>query len=181
MIAVMALTRDPVALLLDRGARDLLARAYAAPRGQWTMTRLADPTPRHAAWAAAAYGIAVNGPDNASTLSGRHVNCHTRWGRAFMRALYWQHRWHGPAAGGRPGLRGVRRMVPNTAALQVEWGRRMPALGVIPAGRAVRIRVAYGGATARRVVRAKRDAERIYTDRGQPAGRFAVADGRDWR
>ena len=172
--------RDPVSLLLDRGARELLARVYAAPRGQWVMTRLADPTGRHRAWARA-HGWDLDGPDNAATLSGRHINAHTRWGRAFMRALWYQHRQYGPAAGrGARGLRDTRRMTPYGGALQVEWGRRMPSLGVIPPGRAVRVRAAYGGKTARRVVQARAYGDRIYTDDGGAAGRYAVAAERDW-
>lgn len=170
--------RDPVSVLLDRGARELLARAYAAPRGTWVMTRLADPTERHRTWATGR-GWDLDGPDNAPTLSGRHVNAHTRWGRAFMRALWYQHQQYGPGIA-REAVRGSRRMTPYGGALQLEWGRRVPELGVIPAGRAVRIRTAYGGQTARRVVRGKRDAERIFTDTGEPAGRFALAEGRDW-
>jgi hypothetical protein len=172
--------RDPVSLLLDRGARELLARAYAAPRGQWVMTRLADPTDRHRLWARA-HGWNLDGPDNAPTLSGQHINAHTRWGRAFMRALWYQHRQFGPEPGRGPrGVRSSKRVTPYGGALQLEWGRRLPALGVIPPGRAVRVRVAYGGQTARRVVMARRAADRIYTDDGGQGGRFAVAERRDW-
>jgi hypothetical protein len=168
-------------VLLDRGARDMLARVYAARRGEWVMTRLADPTDRHRAWARAR-GWDLDGPDNAATLSGKHVNAHSRWGRAFMRALWYQHRWYGPPPGrrGSGGVRTERRTVPSGMALQVEWGRRVPGLGVIPPGRAVRVRVAYGGKTARRVVEAKRDADRIYRDDGSMGGRFSVASERDW-
>lgn len=175
--------RDPVSVLLDRGARDILARVYAAPRGQWVMTRLADPTPRHVTWARAR-GWNLLGPDNAATLSGRHVDAHTRWGRAFMRALYYQHRQFGPEPGrGARGIRETRRTVPTGSALQVQWGRRLPGSArgqVLPAGRAVRVRLAYGGKTARRVVQAKRDGDRIYADDGRMAGRFSVAEERDW-
>jgi hypothetical protein len=172
--------RDPVSVLLDRGARELLARVYSAPRGQWVMTRLADPTERHHAWGRA-HGWDLDGPDNAQTLSGKHINAHTRWGRAFMRALWYQHRQYGPEPGrGARGIRASRRTVPTGIPLQIEWGRRMPELGVIPAGRAVRVRVAYGGRTARRVVEAKATADRIYTDDGGQGGRFSVAERRDW-
>lgn len=176
--------RDPVSVLHDRGAREMLARVYAARRGAWVMTRLADPTDRHRAWARALYGIDLDGPDNAPTLSGRRLDARTRWGRAFMRALWYQHRWYGPAAGKAGGVRTARRMTPASAALQVQWGRRLPgsATGrMLPAGRAVRVRVAYGGKTARRVVQAKRYGDRIYTDDGGQAGRFSVAAERDWR
>jgi hypothetical protein len=173
--------RDPVSVLLDRGARDLLARVYAAPRGQWVMTRLADPSARHEAWAAGR-GWRLMGPDNAATLSGRHVNAHTRWGRAFMRSLWYQHRQYGPALA-RAGVRTERRAAPTSIPLQVEWGRRLPGSStgrVLPAGRAVRVRVAYGGKTARRVVMTKPEADRIYTGDGSQGGRFSVAGMRDW-
>jgi hypothetical protein len=194
--------RDPVSVLLDRGARDLLARVYAAPRGQWVMTRLADPTPRHLAWGRAR-GWDLTGPDNAQTLSGRHVNAHSRWGRAFMRALWYQHKWYGPQPGSRAhasraaaekriarhlenevgSLRSSRRTITNSVPLQVEWGRRLPGSNtgqVLPAGRAVRARIAYGGKTARRVVEAKRAGDRIYLSDGEQGGRFSVATERDW-
>jgi hypothetical protein len=194
--------RDPVSVLLDRGAREMLARVYAAPRGQWVMTRLADPSPGHAAWARGIHGIDVSGPDNAPTLSGRHVNAHTRWGRAFMRALWHQHRWYGPRPGSKAhtayltaekryagrlentvGLRDGRRMQPYSIPLQVEWGRRLPGSKtgrLLPAGRAVRVRIAYGGMTAQRAVRAKPDDGRIYTDDGDHGGRYSLAGLRDW-
>jgi hypothetical protein len=172
--------RDPVSVLLDRGAREMLARVYAARRGQWVMTRLADPTDRHRAWARAS-GWDLDGPDNAPTLSGRHVNAHTRWGRAFMRALWYQHRQYGPEPGrGARGVRASRRAAPNSSALQVEWGRRLPGSDVLPRGRAVRVRIAVSGKTARRVVQAKRGGDRIYLDDGSMGGRFSVAGERDW-
>jgi hypothetical protein len=175
--------RDPVSMLLDRGAREMLSRVYAAPRGQWIMTRLADPTDRHRRWGLA-HGWDLDGPDNAFTLSGKHINAHTRWGRAFMRALWYNHRQYGPEAGrGARGIRSARRMAPTGTALQIEWGRRLPGSStgrVLPAGRAVRIRIAYGGRTARRVVMAKSSRDRIYTDDGGMGGRFSIAEGRDW-
>jgi hypothetical protein len=175
--------RDPVSVLLDRGAREMLARVYAVPRGQWVMTRLADPTDQHRRWARS-HGWDLDGPDNAPTLSGKHINAHTRWGRAFMRALWYQHRQYGPVPGrGARGLRADRRMTPYGAALQVEWGRRLPGSTtgrVLPAGRAVRVRIAYGGKTARRVVEGKPAADRIYKDDGSMGGRFSVAAERDW-
>jgi hypothetical protein len=175
--------RDPVSVLFDRGARDMLARVYAARRGEWVMTRVADPTPRHLLWAKLR-NIDLDGPDNAATLSGKHINAHTRWGRAYMRALWYQHRRFGPAPGrNSKSVRSDRRMTPTSIPLQIEWGRRLPGSTtgqLLPAGRAVRIRVAYGGRTARRVVENKGFLDRIYTDDGGQAGRFSVAADRDW-
>jgi hypothetical protein len=172
IITLMSRTRDPVSLLLDRGARDLLTRAYSVPAGTWVMTRLADP-PREQA-----YGIRLMGPDNAPTASGTRNNAHTRWGRAFIRALYYQHKWHGDkdAGGFRPG----KRAAPYSVPLEVQWGARKPAVGVIPAGRAVRIRVAYGGQAKARAVRKKADVQRIFDDDGRPAGRWCDTSRLDW-
>jgi hypothetical protein len=167
-----------VSVLLDRGAATLLARAYAVRSGTWVMTRLADPGDLHAEWARRSFGIDLMGPDNASTVSGQHANAHTRWGRAFTRSLYYQHRWYGDKPRG--GLRSQRRTVPYGVPLQVEWGARKPAVGVIPAGRSVRVRVAVGGKTALRVVQAKPDSQRIYADDGTTAARWSDASLRDW-
>lgn len=174
----MPLERDPASELLDAGARRLLERAYRVRSGTWVMTRLADPSARHVAWGFALGLDPLLGPDRAPTASGAHVQAHTRWGRAFMRALYYQHKWYGDKAAG--GFRAQRRTVPYSVPLQVEWGRRMPAVGTIPAGRAVRVRVAAGGKTKLRVVRAKPDSARIFDDDGAPAGRWADPARRDW-
>ena len=174
----MPSTRDPASELLDNGARQLLVRAYSVRAGVWVMTRLADPSPRHVAWGLARGLDPLMGPDRAVTASGQQLDAHTRWGRAFMRALWFQHRWYGDKP--RKGFRPERRMVPYSLPLQVEWGRRMPALGAIPAGRAVRIRIATGGATKLRVVRSKPDSARIYADDGGTAGRWADPSLRDW-
>lgn len=130
----MRLERDPVSEVFDSGARALLDRAYRGPV-EWHPTRLQDPEARH--WAAFA-GINLLGPDDAST-PGRGLDARSRWARAFVRALFHQHKWHsGPA----PGVwRGDRRAVARSAAeLEVRVGRHMPLRGVIPAGRMVYLR-----------------------------------------
>lgn len=170
--------RDPVSVLFDEGARALLARAYAA-RGQWAGTRLADPGPRHLAWLAAR-GISPLAPDNASAASGGGLDARSRWMRGFIRALYYQHRWYSSTG---PGLawRAERRSSPrNAGALEVRVGNRVPVRGVIPAGRAVRVRVRPGGQAARRAVQQLGDADRIYDDAGRPAGRWSDPSLRDW-
>lgn len=169
--------RDPVSELLDRGARELLARAHSA-RGQWVTTRLADPSPEHLAWAAS-LGIALLGRDNAPTLSGRRNDAHTRWGRAFVRALYHQHKWWSDGHGGWR-VRGPR-MTPYARPLLVDWGPRARALGVIPAGRTVRVCMPLGArAGAVRAIGDTPEVRRIYSHRGEPAGRHAEKAGRDW-
>lgn len=169
--------RDPVSVLLDRGARELLTRVYAERAGTWVMTRLADPSEDHQAWAAG-MGIGdLMGPDVPTTDSGRNDTAHTRWGRAFVRALYHNHLWW---SNGRGGWRGTRRMARNPRPLEVEWGNRVRRLGVIPAGRAVRVRQPTGGQVARRAVHRKPPAARIYDDQGRTAGRWSDPARRDW-
>lgn len=171
--------RDPVSELLDAGARRLLERAYAKP-GQWVNTRLADPPPE-AIERFAARGINLMGPDDAPTRGGTtKLRVYTRWGRGFTRALYYQHKWYSNT--GNRGFRSAKRMVERHAgALQVEFGRRLPAAGVIPAGRAVRVRLMPGGKQALAAVRQLPDAERKFTDAGDHAGASSeLAGRRDW-
>lgn len=170
-----AYTRDPVSELLDGGARSLLERAFAA-RGGWVATRLADPSPQHIAWAAS-IGIDLLGPDNASTVSGRHQDLRSRWARSFSRALHYQLKWYGS-----PGrMRASRRMVPYPRPMELEIGRHVPALGVIPAGRLVRVRLLRGGRAAYAAVQATPARDRIIDEHGLPDGPVSsVAEGRDW-
>lgn len=163
--------RDPVSELFDSAARRLLARAYGQ-RGRWTATRLAQPGPRHLAWAAS-QGINLLGPDPADTLSGGHQNARSAWARGFVRAVYYQHKWYYRANLG--GLGELRRLVPNDAlAVRFRVGRLMPVRGVIPAGREVAILVLPGGLAARRAVAAMPAAERIYLPDGRHGGRAAA-------
>jgi hypothetical protein len=166
-----------VSELLDRGARELLGRVYAERAGTWVMTRLADPSADHQRWAAS-MGIGdLMDRDVPTTDSGRNDTAHTRWGRAFARALYHQHRWW---SNGRGGWRATRRIAPNPRPLEIEWGGRVRRLGVIPAGRAVRVRQPRGGQAARRAVQARPRAARIYDGSGRTAGRWADPARRDW-
>jgi hypothetical protein len=140
-----AYERDPVSEGLTRAARSLLSRAYERP-GEWVSTRLADPDAatvnRYRAM-----GIDVLGPDNAP-VSPRRLDCHTRWARGYVRALYYQHLWFSEL-GGR-GWRSTRRLEQRRAgALTVRVGRHVPELGVIPAGRIVSARLLPGGRRAR--------------------------------
>jgi hypothetical protein len=155
-----------VSELFDSGARTLLARAYARP-GQWAGTRVAAPSPRQIAHFAG-QGINVLGRDQ----WGRD-----RWAAGFIRAVYYQHKWFSAQGS----LRTERRTVANDSrGIRYELGRRMPVLGVIPAGRAVRIVSKPGGAAAVKAVRKMPDSARIYDDQGNTAGRWADPAGRDW-
>lgn len=186
----MPAERDPVSVLFDGAARRLLARAYARP-GEWVMTRLADPAPRHVAWAAERGISSLTGPDRSSARGGAGLNARTRWCRAYVRALYFQHRWFSGGGHDGKGWRGERRMTPrNAGALRIEVGRHLaatpqfdprdPGAGGFPPGRAVRVQLARGGQSARRVVTALPDSRRIYDDQGVPAARWSDIGKRDW-
>ena len=154
-----------MSVLWDRAAGQLLARAQSA-RGGWAATRISDPSPRQRAALMAVYGIDPDGPDRPSTPRRRGgLNARTRWARGFVRAVYYAN----DTRHGGPGL-----------ALEVEVGAHRPQLGVIPAGRAVRVRVRRGGQVALRAVQRKPDSARIWTDAGEPAGRFSDPALRDW-
>jgi len=154
-----------VSVLWDAAAAALLGRARRA-RGQWAGTRIADPSPRQRAALLAAYGIDPDAGDRPSTATRRGgLNARTRWARGFVRAVYYAN----DTRHGGPGL-----------ALEVEVGAHKPALGVIPAGRAVRLRVRRGGSVALRAVARKPDSKRIWDDAGLPAGRFSDPALRDW-
>src|SRR5215472_1588612 len=168
-------TRDPLSVPFDRGARRLLERAYARP-GVWIATRVADPDLRLRTRLMVA-GFNPSGPDPVNSLPGKGVNARDRWTRAFIRALYYQHRQYS----GKPGGGWRKRASPRSASsLEVEVGRRVPVRGIIPAGRAVRIRIRRGGKTALHAVQRLPDAQRIYDDDGRAADRWADPALRDW-
>jgi hypothetical protein len=157
--------RDPVSVLFDAGARRLLERAYARP-GTWAGTRIKAPTPAEAAYFAA-QGINVYGRDEI----GRD-----RWAAGFVRAVYYQHRNYRTGRGW-----GGRRLAPyDGRAIRYELGRQLRALGVIPAGRAVRIKSVPGGPAARRAAERLPYSQRIITDSG-PGPAQAIAADRDWQ
>jgi hypothetical protein len=162
----MPFERDPVSVLWDVPAARVLAETRAL-RGGWRGTRIADPTPRQRAALLSVYGIDPDGPDNPSSIGGRRggLNARSRWCRGFVRALAYAN----DTRHGGPGL-----------ALEIEVGARKPALGVIPAGRAVRVRVRRGGAVALRAVQREPEAGRIFDDAGLPAGRWSDPGLRDW-
>ncbi len=97
--------------------------------------------------------------------------------RAFVRCLYDQHLyWAADHKGG--GWRDERRLVPlRSRSLIIEVGRALPVRGIIPAGRAVRIRALPPGKAA---AMRKPQADRIYTDDGEEGARWADPALRDW-
>lgn len=160
--------RDPISELFDAGARRLLARAYAAPN-RWHGTRLADPSSAHLEYLRAE-GITW---DSRDTVPGGLAK--TRWARGFVRACYYQHKWFSNLGGG--SWRTARRTVPREAGgLVVEVGAVKPAVGVIPRGRAVRVRLYPGGQAKARAV-ARMPESRQWADKG-PA--WADPQDRDW-
>ena len=158
-------TRDPVSVLWDRTAPVVLYRAYER-RGGWYATRIPDPQPAHLLYFRDVWGIDVTGPDNAATISGRHINYRTRWNRSFVRALnYGNDGRHGGPGG----------------SLEIQVGVPKPASPGAPAGWSVRLRVRRGGERrARRAVERKKDGDRIWLDGGDRGGRFHDVNGRDW-
>jgi hypothetical protein len=99
---------------------------------------------------AASQGIDVRGRDQ----WGR-----PRWEAGFIRAVYYQHKYAGVSS--RP--------------IRYEIGRPVPFRG-----RAVRIQSVQGGRAAARAVQGTPRRQRIYTDTGQPGGRWANPAARDW-
>jgi hypothetical protein len=150
----VAYQRDPVSETWDPAARAILARARRQ-RGQWVSIVLKHPEPwQITRWAA--LGIDVPGRDTARGRSAR-----TRWARAFVRAVNYQ------ARGGPP--------------VQVEIGRAVPAVGVIPAGRVARVRVVRHNPDQARAHMARvPDTEKAYDADGRPGGRWADPADRDW-
>ena len=136
-------------------------------------------------------GIDVTGPDNPS-VAGRGkggLNARSRWGRGFVRALYYQHKWH--SIPGKSQFRQAQRVSPRaSSALRIEVGRHIPASpqfdprhperGGFPAGRAVRVKLDRGGQAKLKAVQRLSDRDRIWTDEGNPAGRFSDPSLRDW-
>jgi hypothetical protein len=126
---------DPVSVTMTRAARRLLDRVYAAD-GDWAATRLADPTAAQLGYWLL-HGINVRGPDPVRSGTAR-----TRWGRAYVRRLWYEHQWWS-AAPGTAQWRTARRTVPRRVKLDIEVGPWLPARGeLIPPGREVRVRLA---------------------------------------
>lgn len=153
---------------MDRAARALLARAYHAGGG-WAATRLADPSPVQLAYWLM-QGINVLGRDPAPAGG---MNARTRWCRAFVRAVWYQHKWYSgdPDTGG---WRTVRRTAMRWPGVQVEVGRHRQVLGVIPAGYVVRVRLADKKAAA---ARGRSEDTWAWADGG---ARLADPAARDW-
>jgi hypothetical protein len=178
------LTRDPVSEPFDNAARKILEKAYAN-RGTWQQVWLPDPTIRQRT-RFAGLGIDVGGPD--PLPAGGGTDARTRWGRGFIRALYYQHKWYSGTA---PGTWTRRTSPRHAGGLRVEVGRHVaaspqfdpanPAAGGLPPRRRIRVQLAAGGKAKDAAVARLSDADRIYTRSGQPAARWSGGGKfRDW-
>jgi len=180
-------SRDPVSEFFDGKARRLLDRAYANP-GTWQQEWLADPGIR-ARSRFLAMGVNVGGPD--PLPKGGGLDAKTRWGRGFVRSLYYQHKWYSGGKG--QGWRPDRRMQPrSTSGLRVEVGRhvvaspqfnpRNPGAGGLPPRRRVRVQLAAGGKAKTAAVARLGNKDRIYTPDGGPGGRHVAGSFQyqDW-
>src|SRR5215472_1176551 len=98
--------RDPMSVLFDAAARRLLDRAYRAPRGAWTGTRVVRPDLRQHTYAMR-LGIDLEAADQSKTAVGTRRN---RWDAAFERSLHYQQKWFY----GTGGQRKNRRASPNS-------------------------------------------------------------------
>lgn len=156
----------------DPAAAKLLRRAYAA-KGGWVGTYVRNPSPQWLVWGAR-HGVNLLGKDTAGGGQAR-----TRWCRGFVRALYYNHKWHYYAGKGLD-LSDRRVTASRSQALEFQVGTvRIDPRGLV-VGRAVRIRLLKGGAAALRAVEKLPDSRRIFTEDGEPAGRWSDPNGRDW-
>jgi len=186
--------RDPVSETFDAAAAKLLARAHAAP-GVWVQVWLPDPTIRQRTrWLT--MGINVDQADNGGSATGRGsggVDARTRWGRAFVRALYYRDAWYtpsghrrevrqqsGPYGRGSGRGRGLRVEVGRHVAASPQFDPAHPEHGGLPPRRRVRVMLAAGGATKDRAVQRLSNTDRIWQKDGKPAGRFSTPALRDW-
>jgi hypothetical protein len=171
-MAGMPAQRDPVSKSFDAAAARLLRRAYRA-EGRWVGTRLGNPSPEWVRWGRA-NGVNLLGPDTASGGMAR-----TRYARALVRSVYYLHKWHYREGTGL--VLGDRRASPWGRPLQYDVSRyvRISPEGAV-LGRVVRIRVRPAGEAAEQAVAGLPDSRRMYTDDGQPGGRFADPALRDW-
>lgn len=173
IIIAMTWTRDPLSVVFDSKARDLIRRAYLV-KGEWAGDYVPPPGPRATAWAAA-----------------RRVNLYERdrWGelryiRAYKRAVFWQLSNYG----GVSGLRGERNTGSGAggwhAPVRGQWetGIRVERAGWAAARWAVRFRIHAGGSKTSRIGRARaiRLGENWVDAEGRPTFRQSLPDDRDW-
>lgn len=173
ILDAMPQIRDPVSEQFDAAAARLIRRADAQP-GKWTGTYLAPPSPAWLAWGRR-HSINLLGPDTAGRGQAR-----TRWCRAFIRSVYYLHRWH--YWEGRGLDLSQRRDTPNhSCPVTFEVGGVRLGQGGRIMGRHVRIKMHRGGPEAARdAVRALPDSRRIFDDSGHPAGAWSDPGRRDW-
>lgn len=165
--------RDPVSEQFDAAAARLIRRAHSRP-GQWTGTYLAPPSPGWLAWGRR-HSVNLLGPDDAGRGQAR-----TRWCRAFIRSVYYLHKWHYTAHGGLD-LSQRNETPSHDRPITFEVGGVRLGPGGRIMGRHVRIRMHPGGeAEARAAVRELPDSRRIFDDSGAPAGAWSDPGRRDW-
>lgn len=163
--------RDPISIQFDPAAARLLRRAYEAGGG-WAGTYVRNPSLEWQAWAARR-GISLLGPDDQPGGMSK-----TRWARAFVRSVYYLHRWH--YTPGRGLVLEARRASPWGRPLQYQVNSVRILTGGVVAGRQVRIRTRPGGQAAGAAVDDLPYSRRIYAADGQPAGRHTTPADRDW-
>jgi hypothetical protein len=131
----MPAQRDPVSEWFDAAARQLLERAYRN-QGAWTGQYLAPPSPRAIA-RLALMGVNPYGRDRWGEV---------RWVRAYKRAVYFQLKKHGTAAG----MDYARYRTSPWPARSLEWqtGARIQKAGWPQRRWALRVRIHPTGRAA---------------------------------
>jgi hypothetical protein len=155
--------RDPLSVLFDGAARNLITRAYAN-KGQWTGVFLAPPSIAQRQYAAR-LGI--------YDLAARDRWGEPRWVRAYKRAVYYQLKRHGWRDGPRWGEARVSKW--PAVALEWETGKLVYRAGWPSRRRAIRVRLHPGGAAARKATAAKPASEQWVG-----TGRQSTPADRDW-
>jgi len=166
-------TPDPMSIPFEAPARQLLARAYARPGRFVTTPVWANPGPQAQAYAAA-HGVTGDllGPDPVHDGSGG-LNCRTRWARAFIRAVYREHK-HGRGYGA------IHPEVGRYIPASPQYDPDNPSAGGFPPGRAIRIMYQPSNAKAREYMARQPDSAKAFDPNGYKAGRYSDPSKRDW-
>jgi hypothetical protein len=147
---------DPVSLLWSTLTINKLLNRARQARGEWVRTRVANPNAR------TMFRLIAMGYQWADRDPAPGGKAKDRWTRSFIRVLERERKARG---------------------MTIEWdaGRRLPALGVIPAGREFALRTRPGGVTAIRMKARKPPGTQIHrVSDGQPGARWGDPKDRDW-